>query len=323
MPKAKISAFEVSPDDESSHSVESKKTGCLGAVLKIFLWICFFPIMFTIWAIKQQRFNKRVKVALIAAAWVLFVIVVGCSSAESSKLAQERALDFNAVEMTGEEAVVRADATNNSTSRWSSTAYLVVHYENGDEKKLSFTISCDEGSSVEVASSGFAVDGVSGFEADYTGAQITYSNGELIDLLNAEKERVAAEEERAAAEEAKKKAEEEAAEAKRKAEEEAAAQQKAEEEAAAAAAAEAEAQRKAEEEAAAQAEAQAQAEADAAAAAEAREEERKNETVYITATGKKYHSRTGCSGLNNAKSVSETTLGQAEAMGLTPCAKCH
>ena len=99
-------------------------------------------------------------------------------------------------------------------------------------------------------------------------------------------------------------------------------QKKAEEEAAAAAAAEAEAQKKAEEEAAA-VEAQAQAEADAAASAQAQEEARNNATVYVTATGSKYHSRKGCSGLSNANSISEMTRAQAEANGLEPCAKCY
>ncbi|MCQ2455484.1 MAG: hypothetical protein MJ090_05045 [Clostridia bacterium] len=48
-----------------------------------------------------------------------------------------------------------------------------------------------------------------------------------------------------------------------------------------------------------------------------------NQTVYITKTGKKYHSSKNCNGLSNAKSVKETTLSVAESSGLTPCLKCH
>jgi hypothetical protein len=47
------------------------------------------------------------------------------------------------------------------------------------------------------------------------------------------------------------------------------------------------------------------------------------ETVYITKTGKKYHSRKNCSGLNNAKAIYDSTLSNAQNLGLTPCSKCH
>lgn len=48
-----------------------------------------------------------------------------------------------------------------------------------------------------------------------------------------------------------------------------------------------------------------------------------SETVYITATGKKYHSRKGCPGLSNAKEIYETTLSDAKGKSLEPCSKCH
>lgn len=304
MPKATISANNTAGGGQVGQTGQPKKRGCLGTALIVLLWICFFPIMFTIWAVRTPRFEKKVKIPLIAAVWILFLVVAGCTSMTNDQLAKDRTLDFNAIEITDGKAVVKATATNSTSSSWSSTAYLVVHYTDGDEEKLSIRISCDKEASAELTSPSFSPDNVSSFETDYTGAQVTYSAGELTSLLTAEQERVAAEE------------------AQKKAEEEAAAQKKTEEEAAAAAAAEAEAQQKAEEEAAAAAEAQAQAEADAAAKAQAQEEARNNQTVYVTATGSKYHSRKGCSGLNNANSVSETTRGQAEARGLEPCKKC-
>ena len=134
----------------------------------------------------------------------------------NAQLAKDRTLDFNAIEITDSKAVVKATATNNTASSWSSTAYLVIHYSDGDEEKLSIHISCDKNSSVDLTSPSFSTEGVSSFETDYSGAQISYSAGDLMSLLTAEQERVAAEE----------------------------AQKKAEEEAAAAAAAEAEAQKR-------------------------------------------------------------------------------
>lgn len=47
------------------------------------------------------------------------------------------------------------------------------------------------------------------------------------------------------------------------------------------------------------------------------------QTVYTTKTGKRYHSRSSCSGLNNANAIYESTLTAAKNKGLTPCEKCH
>ena len=48
-----------------------------------------------------------------------------------------------------------------------------------------------------------------------------------------------------------------------------------------------------------------------------------SQTVYITATGKKYHSTKYCSGLSNAKAIYESTLPAAQSKGLTSCSKCY
>lgn len=45
--------------------------------------------------------------------------------------------------------------------------------------------------------------------------------------------------------------------------------------------------------------------------------------VYITKTGKKYHSRTSCNGLSNANEIYQSTLSSAVGAGLTPCSKCY
>lgn len=48
-----------------------------------------------------------------------------------------------------------------------------------------------------------------------------------------------------------------------------------------------------------------------------------SQTVYTTATGKKYHSTKHCSGLSNAKAIYESTLSAAKNSGLGPCSKCY
>lgn len=49
----------------------------------------------------------------------------------------------------------------------------------------------------------------------------------------------------------------------------------------------------------------------------------KTATVYITATGSKYHSTSNCRGLSHAKSITPVTLSEAQARGLTPCDICY
>ena len=50
---------------------------------------------------------------------------------------------------------------------------------------------------------------------------------------------------------------------------------------------------------------------------------RADATVYITATGKKYHAYTGCRGLNRARSVTPIALSEAQRRGYTACAICE
>ena len=48
-------------------------------------------------------------------------------------------------------------------------------------------------------------------------------------------------------------------------------------------------------------------------------EQAQDQTVYITATGKKYHFSKSCRGLNNANAITQTVLSTAERSGLTKC----
>lgn len=63
-------------------------------------------------------------------------------------------------------------------------------------------------------------------------------------------------------------------------------------------------------------------EAETRAAEEAKaSENQQNETVvYVSGSGKKYHSNSSCSGM---KSPQELTLTEAESRGYTPCKKCY
>lgn len=52
------------------------------------------------------------------------------------------------------------------------------------------------------------------------------------------------------------------------------------------------------------------------------ETQRNAETCYITPTGECYHTSRGCPSLSRSK-PSVTTVGEAEALGLRPCSRCH
>ncbi len=84
----------------------------------------------------------------------------------------------------------------------------------------------------------------------------------------------------------------------------------------------AEAQKKAEEEKAAAEEAAQQnaEEANAAQSQPQQTNESNEKKVWISATGKKYHSRSSCS---NMSSPQEVTVSEAEKRGYTPCKKCN
>lgn len=85
----------------------------------------------------------------------------------------------------------------------------------------------------------------------------------------------------------------------------------------------AEAERKAAEEEAqrlAEEEAQRKAEEEAAALAAQQAQEPQEEMVWIPSSGSKYHSRSGCSGMENP---TEVTLSDAKARGYAACQRCH
>jgi len=51
-------------------------------------------------------------------------------------------------------------------------------------------------------------------------------------------------------------------------------------------------------------------------------QENTSQKVYITKTGKRYHSTKSCSGLNNANAIFDSTIAEAKNKNLTPCSKC-
>lgn len=50
---------------------------------------------------------------------------------------------------------------------------------------------------------------------------------------------------------------------------------------------------------------------------------KKSTTVYITPTGKKYHSTPGCPTLSKSKTIKSVSINSAKAQGYTACKVCH
>ncbi len=62
---------------EEQRALEEKKKnrGCLWWCGTIFLWLCFFPIMFTIYIIKNDKLDNKKKAIILVAAWIIFLIL--------------------------------------------------------------------------------------------------------------------------------------------------------------------------------------------------------------------------------------------------------
>lgn len=104
----------------ASYQPQEKTTGCcFGSCWTIFLWIFFFPIMFTIWVIRTDKIDDdRIKVALMIAVWALFIgvyvlgggykkdkeIITGQESSSSTTNSTEYIVEDASSETTEEEA---------------------------------------------------------------------------------------------------------------------------------------------------------------------------------------------------------------------------
>lgn len=62
---------------EEQRALEEKKKnrGCLWWCGTVFLWLCFFPIMFTIYIVKNDKLDTKKKIIILAVAWVIFLIL--------------------------------------------------------------------------------------------------------------------------------------------------------------------------------------------------------------------------------------------------------
>ena len=60
--------------EEEAQRTERRRKGW-ATFGKVLLWIYFFPIMMTIFLVKNEKLDKRVKIGLIAAVWLLTIIL--------------------------------------------------------------------------------------------------------------------------------------------------------------------------------------------------------------------------------------------------------
>lgn len=73
----------------------SKSKSGIGIGWKVLLWICFFPIMLSIWLWKTEKIaDKRVKIGLIVALWIV-CIIIGATGEPSSETSSENDNNVN------------------------------------------------------------------------------------------------------------------------------------------------------------------------------------------------------------------------------------
>lgn len=288
---------------------------------KIALGVLFLPFTLTWLLLKSKRldaYDKRLRIGAAVALWIVLIAGVVQGNIASAALAQARTLDINAVEISQNTAVIKGKASNDADPSWNGKAKLIIHYAHKPDVQQSLTVSVAGHGNAGISSQSFDMQDVTGIELIYDGARITYSAGDLVDLLHTEQQKAEtlakkkAEEEAAAAkkaaEEAEKKKAEEAA---KKAEEE---RQKAEQQAAE--------QKAAQEKAAQQQEAQQQAAKPATTAAAAPTQAPQSRTVYMVPNSNVYHIDGNCRTLRRSKTILTATEEEAQAKGRRVCKVC-
>ncbi|MCI8712488.1 MAG: hypothetical protein HFH23_09455 [Ruminococcus sp.] len=271
------------------------------------------------------------KIAGITASGFLVLCFIGflaSPSLESATLSADTSIVYDVDEQIEIDVVTEPDNYSFSTSSF--------HVSGGEIEEIDGTyfFSSDEPGTFDVRLG----------SSEEKCNTLTFSIEDKAAVAKAEKE---AGEKKAKEEKAKKKADEEAAKkkaeeeaAKKKAEEERIAAEKAEEERLAAEKAEqeriaaeqaeqariaaelAEQQRIAAEQAEQQRIATEQAEQARIAAEQAAQQQQQEQLVWISATGKKYHSRSNCGNMDPNKAY-QLTLSEAQARGYDACKRCH
>lgn len=130
----KSSGKNNSSGTSTTYQTPQKSNGsCVGTCWKIFLWILFFPIMLTIWLWKTDKIeDKRVKIGLIAALWVVVFIYFGTNASSSSKgkdsssasteVTTEASTDEIAADMTAEDSSSKDQASEEASTSESTEA---------------------------------------------------------------------------------------------------------------------------------------------------------------------------------------------------------
>lgn len=114
-----------------------KSRGAVGTCWMIFLWLCFFPIMLTIWIFKTDRIkDKRVKYGLIAAVWIICIplSIANKNDERDSSTQQEVTADADAEDATTESM---DDAVTESVTEASTEAAIEDSKTTGAEEVVS------------------------------------------------------------------------------------------------------------------------------------------------------------------------------------------
>ncbi len=92
-------------------------------------WICIFPIPLTILMLRNEKLDKKIRYAIIAIAWIVYIAIGASGGGEKEEVAGNTTAVIESEQAT--ETIDEATATEQETSEESETA-VNQYYENDD-----------------------------------------------------------------------------------------------------------------------------------------------------------------------------------------------
>ena len=134
-----LSNAEESDDKATSVRKGKKKFARLGRGLGtcclVFVWIIFFPIAFTVWAVRNKDMKKPLKIALVTGVWILFIALFGAGSGSTASSNSKT----DSMELAVTESTTNAESETDSIEESADSEVLQMVFS-----KLSATVTTED-----------------------------------------------------------------------------------------------------------------------------------------------------------------------------------
>lgn len=134
-----LSNAEESDDKATSVRKGKKKFARLGRGLGtcclVFVWIIFFPIAFTVWAVRNKDMKKPLKIALVTGVWILFIALFGAGSGSTASSNSKT----DSMELAVTESTTNAESETDSIEESADSEVLQMVFS-----RLSATVTTED-----------------------------------------------------------------------------------------------------------------------------------------------------------------------------------